>query len=374
MKKVSTYKFITALLVCLAIAVMVPQLASAAGTASGTSIGNTATAVYSVGSVTQPQVSTGPTATFVVSTKVIFSLAKADAGPVTVAPGDNTSGTARRLQYVLSNTSNKAIRFQVAAANLASALTITFGATPYTDNQNVNSFITACFDLNSNNVCDAGETFNTIASDSTYTVIVTGDIPVGASNNDIIGALVTATAVDAGGAPLQETAVPLINAENIVLADGAGPYGDDAARSGTYTDRDAWRVSAALLTITKAAAVYSDPLNGTTNPKAIPGAVITYTITVANAAGGATATNISVSDSLAAEIAAGHVLFNTAFNDGVNNCGAGNGIVVGGVCKTNTGDADGADWSVTAANTVTATGLTLAANSNVVIKFQVLIQ
>jgi uncharacterized repeat protein (TIGR01451 family) len=42
----------------------------------------------------------------------------------------------------------------------------------------------------------------------------------------------------------------------------------------------------ALLEISKVSTVISDPLNGTTNPKAIPGAVVEYTITVRNVGAG----------------------------------------------------------------------------------------
>jgi len=38
----------------------------------------------------------------------------------------------------------------------------------------------------------------------------------------------------------------------------------------------------ATLTIVKSSAVVSDPINGTTNPKAIPGAIVAYTLTAAN--------------------------------------------------------------------------------------------
>ena len=49
--------------------------------------------------------------------------------------------------------------------------------------------------------------------------------------------------------------------------------------------------------------VISDPVNGTTNPKAIPGATVQYCITVANAAGAATATDVDVVDDLPADLA-----------------------------------------------------------------------
>lgn len=48
-------------------------------------------------------------------------------------------------------------------------------------------------------------------------------------------------------------------------------------------------VVTAPLTATKSALIYSDPINGVTNPKAIPGSVTTFTITVTNP--GATATD-----------------------------------------------------------------------------------
>jgi uncharacterized repeat protein (TIGR01451 family) len=369
MKQVRIHRLITALLIIAAVAVLVPQAASALGTTSGTTINNAASVVYSVGSVTQP-LYTGPTTTFAVDTKVIFNVSKADISPVQVAPGDNTSSTTRRLQFRLQNDSNANVRFHVLAANLASGLTITYGATPYTDNVNTFSAITACFDANANNTCDAGEDFATVNENVlNTTIIVTGDIPSNAVNADIVGALLTATAVDGAGAALVETAAPTIGVD-IVLADGAGT--DDAARGGTYTERNAWLVSAALLTISKTAVVYSDPFNGTTTPKAIPGAVITYTITVSNAAGGATATNVTISDSLAAEV--GRIAFATQFADGANNCAVGQGVVVSGVCNSNISDADNADFNVTAANTITVSGLTIASPGSAVVKFQVVIQ
>jgi hypothetical protein len=60
---------------------------------------------------------------------------------------------------------------------------------------------------------------------------------------------------------------------------------------GTTTVRNLEAASAivqvsAPLTIVKASQVYSDPVNGTTNPKAIPGGFLTYTISVANPGSG----------------------------------------------------------------------------------------
>lgn len=52
------------------------------------------------------------------------------------------------------------------------------------------------------------------------------------------------------------------------------------------------------LSVSKAGYVLSDPVNGTTNPKAIPGAVVRYCIVVSNPAGNPSATNVTLSDQL----------------------------------------------------------------------------
>ena len=64
------------------------------------------------------------------------------------------------------------------------------------------------------------------------------------------------------------------------------------------------RRAVALLEITKSSSVISDPVNGTTNPKAIPGAVIEYLITVRNVgAGTVDASSIVLLDVMPAEMA-----------------------------------------------------------------------
>jgi len=62
----------------------------------------------------------------------------------------------------------------------------------------------------------------------------------------------------------------------------------------------------AALTIVKSAAVLSDPINGTTNPKSIPGAIIQYTLTVANTGPDAvTANSVFIVDTLPSQISVG---------------------------------------------------------------------
>ncbi len=59
----------------------------------------------------------------------------------------------------------------------------------------------------------------------------------------------------------------------------------------THTRNVGFQVAAAPLTIVKLSMVYSDPVNGTTNPKAIPGALVTYRISVTSPAGTVTDAN-----------------------------------------------------------------------------------
>ena len=83
---------------------------------------------------------------------------------------------------------------------------------------------------------------------------------------------------------------------------------------------------------------------------------------------------MSITDSLAAEIGAGHLAFRPQFNDGVTiTCTAVQGIVVNGACNSNLADADNGDWNA-GSSTVTVSGLTVNAGASAVIKFQVVIQ
>ena len=81
-----------------------------------------------------------------------------------------------------------------------------------------------------------------------------------------------------------------------VFADAAGAT--DGAEDGTHSAGDDYTVAAADISVFKSSVVISDPINGTTNPKAIPGATIEYCISVTNASGSATATGVSISDSV----------------------------------------------------------------------------
>ncbi|VAV90636.1 Outer membrane protein assembly factor YaeT precursor [hydrothermal vent metagenome] len=70
------------------------------------------------------------------------------------------------------------------------------------------------------------------------------------------------------------------------------------------------------LSVTKISSIISDPFNGTTNPKAIPGAIIQYCILISNA-GSATATSISATDNIP-----GDVIYSAGTMLSGSNCGS----------------------------------------------------
>ena len=107
------------------------------------------------------------------------------------------------------------------------------------------------------------------------------------------------------------------------------------------------------LVTTKTSTVMSDPVNGTTKPKAIPGAKVRYCIQVSNIAGNPTATSIVVTDpisSLPVTFVAGSIYLG--------------GTVTGGVCNWN-----GTSGGTYSAGTVSGTIASLTAGAPATLYF-----
>tara|TARA_R110000772_G_scaffold132731_2_gene241224 strand:+ start:2734 stop:4812 length:2079 start_codon:yes stop_codon:yes gene_type:complete len=116
------------------------------------------------------------------------------------------------------------------------------------------------------------------------------------------------------------------------------------------------------LSVTKVSNVVSDPVNGGSNPKAIPGAVIQYCILISNA-GSATASSISATDNIP-----NNVTYTAASIQSGNNCGS--------AATVEDDDATGADESdpfgVSISGTVlTATAAALGPAETFALTFQV---
>ncbi len=350
--------------------------ALAAGTASGTVISNSATVSYQVGGISQPDVNSGP-ATFVVDNKIDLTVATTDTASVKVTPG----ATAQVLTFTVTNTGNATQDF-ILSATAVSGGAGAFGGTDNFDATSVSIFV----DNTSNGTVgtydpgiDTATSINDLAADGSITVFIVADIPLGRATGDVASYHLVAEARDATtGNALTETAgADTAGSVDIVFADGQGSdTTNDAARDAKHSSQDDYEILTAALTVTKSSAVISDPFNGTTNPKRIPGAVVEYTIQIDNAAGGTTATNVIISDDLSTEVSNGTITFNA------DSYGGGRGIQVtapninGGAATalTNAPDADQGDYGDTAANTVTVTGITLNAGESATVRFQVTVQ
>lgn len=268
-----------------------PQGALAAGTASGTSIANTATVDYQVGGVDQDPI-TSPAATFVVDTSLDLSVAYQGAA-VNVVPGAQD----QVLTFEVTNDGNATQDFSLDAINKAAGDDFdTTGVTIF-----VESGATAGYQA----AQDTATYIDELAADASKIVYIVSDIPLTTVNgNDAILDLEAQVAV--GGSAAAQGADITTDDSGIadnpatvqtVFADGAGPA--DVANDGKASDDGTYTVVTAALTVTKTATVISDPVNGTTNPKAIPGAVIEYEITVENT-GSSDATSVTVTDSIPA--------------------------------------------------------------------------
>lgn len=284
--------------------------AMAAGTRAGNTITNTVTVNYNVGTVAQNAETASDS--FTVDQRVNLTVTNIGAA-ANVSPNQ----TNRVLAFDVTNLSNS-----TADLNLSVALRTGTAA-------NISNF-RVFRDTNGNRVLDAAEltagaiTFlDEVAEDGIVAVLVVSDIGINARNGDTFDVALTAAAHAAGtagtlGSRLTATGAATSGIDT-VLFDGAGV--SDAANDGAFSAQGRYTVAGAVLTVAKTSRIISDPVNLTTNPKAIPGATIEYCITVANAAGAATATNVAILDDLPADVTYSSV-FGTFLN-GNASCASG---------------------------------------------------
>lgn len=329
--------------------------AEAAGTVAGQTITNTVTVNFQVGGIAQTA-QTGTNAV-TVDRKVVVTVTGA-ATTTTVSPGQIDAVTA----FQVTNSSNDTLDFQLTAVNQAGG-TAAHGGTDVIDVTNLAYYL----DSNNNGVYDAGTDtqityLDEIAPDTTRTVFVHADLPLSATNTQVSGIVLTARAQAGGSSGAQGTTLTATTTANTagidtVFADAAGAT--DAASDGMFSARGDYTVSAAALSVNKYSTIISDPINGTTNPKAIPGAVVEYCLAVANGAGAATANGLALSDPLPTT-----VTYNTAFGILLN------ATVSGSTCS---GGTAGGTYTATPTPTVSGTLNNLAAGASSALRFRVTI-
>jgi uncharacterized repeat protein (TIGR01451 family) len=180
------------------------------------------------------------------------------------------------------------------------ALTQDFGSVPAPPPTIAKSFTPAAVIPNSNSVL-------TLTLTNTYTqpmrgAAITDTYPAGVVNAPVpggattCGGVVTAAAggntvaLTGGTIPASGSCTVTVNVRSAAV----GVYNNGIAAGALSTilgfndNAPTATLTVALpnLTVVKASSVYSDPFNGTTNPKAIPGSLVNYMVTVSNTGAG----------------------------------------------------------------------------------------
>ncbi len=318
--------------------------ALAVGTTAGDSITNNVTVSFEVGGEEQTDVTDSDT--FTVDRVIDVNVNFTGATPVAVSPGQDQAG----LAFDVTNLSN-------AVVDLDLTTVLTGGTAGNIENFEI------YLDTDGNGTLDAAEiaagpiTFlDEVAADDgtgaeTISVVVVADITTDAVNDDTFDVVLVADAHEDGtvgvlGGEINDTAGANTAGVDTVLADGNGGTGEDADNDGDFSDQGQFEVAGALVSVVKSSRIISDPVNGTTDPKAIPGAVIEYCIAVSNAADGATATAVNVADDLPADVTFAENDFGI-FVDGTATVDT-SGATPVATCSGGT-DEEGGDASYTAA-------------------------
>lgn len=321
--------------------------AMAAGTAAGTAINNKATLNFSVGGTPQAAVNSSPTGnalsgggadtTFLVDRRINLVVATTNALPVPVALGNTNMVTS----FNVTNFTNDAI--DVILSNFNTRPTGSVGATGTDTDDFINtacSMHTTLADAQAN-TNPTTRLLNVPASDVlpavpvTVAVFLRCDIQTLATLSGTNATYaywndkVNVVSLVGQAAPIGGTAAAYTEDTGPDIATGAGAvqnvFGDEAGgntgagtagttnggagnaddkyRDGKHSANSAYKVFTPILTVTKTETLVCDPLNGITNPKRIPGALVRYKIEVANAATASASGILStVTDTLQADL------------------------------------------------------------------------
>lgn len=304
----NTFRTSFILVMSLVMTAVLASSALAAGTLAGADIDSTAQITYSIGGVPQgPEDST--TATIVVDNKVDLSMSGTGTAGV--------SGTDQAILFTLTNDGNETQSYQVTfyAEATSDDTDMTFASANsglYLDNDASGDLSVG--DTKLNIAAPVSGTYYPINvdvdPDNSVDILLVGDTPGGVTSGQTaeyslvaqtLDAGTTTVTLDDGGTADNPTAI------DVVLADGEAqttdavdgvPADTDLVEDGKIVASATYTFQGSGVTVTKTYAVLWDPINGATNPKAIPGAYVKYTLVVANAAGSPDAILNQVTDSL----------------------------------------------------------------------------
>ena len=374
------------------------QQALAVGTDPGVTVSNSASVDYEVNSVAQAPINTTPV-DFLVDRRVDFTVTRMGGALTPTNVGDTATDVptaSNFLDFYVTNLSNGTLDFNLAFAQLVTADGVIYGVSTEdsgtttggggddVDMANVRIRVSTAIDPSGSpgtgpepTLADNITVIDDLPEDESIRVRIYADTPGLLSNGDIAGLrlLVTAAAPNAAplpGDPAEGTAlVEDLGADNPAEVDNVFANGDGADVNGNATenDIDGFVISSAALGVAKAAEVTDDPFGGVApNAKAVPGATITYTITLDNSTGGVDATAVAISDLLqVAEVAIVEA-------GGIATVTLTPSVGAPSTCDAETngvdGNGDGCVYDATA-DTLDVTGLTVPAGESLDVSFQV---
>lgn len=286
----------------LAIALLSPSQAYAAGTRAGTTISNTASASYDTGG--GPQTIDSNRVDLRVDELLDVTVATGNPSDVPTTPG----ATGQVLTYTVTNTANGQEAFGLSTiANVGGDDYDPVVTQLYIDNGD------GVFDASTDTLYTPGANDPVLNPDQSARIFVLSTTP-GAVTDGNRGIVTLVAAAKTGtGAPGTSFA-------------GQGEGGGDAVVGSTGADgqdNGAYRVAAATVSLVKSASIV-DPFGGS---EPVPGATITYTIT-ATIAGTGSVSGLAITDNIPAD---------TAYATG--------SITLGGSPLTDAADADAGDYN-----------------------------
>lgn len=289
------------------VCVLAASRAQALGTPAGTVVANTATVTFTLGAGTA---TLSASAAFTVDELVAVSVAWQDVAPVAVAPSD----VDRPLRFLVTNTGNGSERFSLALdAALGGDQFDPTNARVYLDSNG-----STAYEPGLDALYVPGTNDPQLAADASIWIFVLADIP---------GAVTNGARADADLSATSQT-----GATTGTIVAGAGDGGGDAViGTGSAGVVGSYLVADVYVSIAKSAVV-TDLSGGSV---AAPGSTITYTLVV-TATGSGNVVNLAITDPLPPH---------TSWVPG--------SITLDGSGLSDAGDADAADFGVTAANQVT---------------------
>ena len=350
---------------------LLSQQVLALGTDAGVTVSNQATVAYTVNTEAQTPIESDPAGNstpgagnpteFLVDRRVDFTITEIGGLHTEVSPGDAQAFT----EFQLTNNGNAIMDFDLNLVDLTSGDAAVHGELD-TDDTMTNFQIRVANGDGAAGVPDYAtdlDFVDELGEEGVVVIYVFADAGALLPNDAYDNFTLNATAADDANAAATPGVLDALLTESpgaddptLIESVFANASGADGSGNATEGDDDGFHVNSAELVITKIATVISDPFG---SGKALPDAVIEYTVTIDNSAGNAIAENVVLTDTI--QIA------NVALED--EAYGAGQDVAIDAAfCNADAGDgdADGCAYDVgTGALSIDVPDIAIGASSTV---------